>query len=77
LLGDRLAQLTSHVLSLALAFSIPILAATVAFVTYSESSRGFDVAIIFSSLSLFNVRRPCAPPRTSTHTPPPSSYASR
>jgi ATP-binding cassette subfamily C (CFTR/MRP) protein 1 len=68
----------SSVPSLALAFSIPILAATVAFVTYSESSRGFDVAIIFSSLSLFNVRRRPAPlPASRSPATARSSCASR
>ena len=38
-----------------MAFSLPILAATLAFVTYTHVVAGFDVAIIFSSLSLFQV----------------------
>ena len=39
--------------SAALAFSLPVLAATLAFVTYTHAVPGFDVAVIFSSLSLF------------------------
>lgn len=43
--------------SLAIAFTIPVLAAVIAFITYSLSGHGFDSAIIFSSLSLFNLLR--------------------
>lgn len=42
--------------SAALAFSLPVLAATLAFVTYTHVVPGFDVAVIFSSLSLFQAR---------------------
>jgi len=42
--------------SVALAFSLPVLAASLAFVTYTHVTPGFDVAVIFSSLSLFQVR---------------------
>ncbi|KAG1733609.1 ABC protein [Suillus paluster] len=41
---------------LALALSLPILAATLAFVTYTLTEYNFNVAAIFSSLSLFQVR---------------------
>ena len=40
-----------------MAFSVPVLAATVAFVTYTSTSHAFDVAIIFSSFSLFQLLR--------------------
>ncbi|TRM64247.1 P-loop containing nucleoside triphosphate hydrolase protein [Schizophyllum amplum] len=43
--------------NMAFAWSIPVLAATLAFVTYTSTHEGFDVAIIFASLSLFNVLR--------------------
>jgi ATP-binding cassette subfamily C (CFTR/MRP) protein 1 len=42
--------------NLALAFAVPVLAATIAFVVYSAVTSKFDVAVVFSSLSLFNVR---------------------
>ena len=42
--------------SLALAISLPVFAATLAFVTYTLTAHNFDVAVIFSSLSLFQVR---------------------
>jgi ATP-binding cassette, subfamily C (CFTR/MRP), member 1 len=42
-------------LSLAFAFSIPVLATTLAFVTYTLTSHDFDVAVIFASLNLFQV----------------------
>jgi ATP-binding cassette subfamily C (CFTR/MRP) protein 1 len=42
--------------SAALAFSLPVLAATLAFVTYTHVVPGFDVAVIFASLSLFQAR---------------------
>ncbi|TRM58678.1 ABC protein [Schizophyllum amplum] len=42
--------------NMAFAWSIPVLAATLAFVTYTSTHDGFDVAIIFASLGLFNVR---------------------
>ncbi|GLB40166.1 putative ABC protein [Lyophyllum shimeji] len=41
----------------AFAYSIPVLAATLAFVTYTETTQGFDVAVIFASLSLFQLLR--------------------
>ena len=40
-----------------MAFSIPVLAATLAFVTYTNATKGFDVAVIFASLSLFQLLR--------------------
>ncbi|KAF5327366.1 hypothetical protein D9619_004466 [Psilocybe cf. subviscida] len=43
--------------NVALAFSLPGIAATLAFVTYTHVVAGFDVAIIFSSLSLFQLLR--------------------
>ena len=36
---------------------MPVLAATIAFVTYTATAHDFDVAIIFSSLSLFQLLR--------------------
>ena len=41
---------------MALALSLPVLAATLSFVTYTNVTPGFDVAVIFASLSLFGVR---------------------
>lgn len=41
--------------SAAFAYSIPVLAATLAFVTYTKITETFDVAVIFASLSLFQV----------------------
>ncbi|KJA26268.1 hypothetical protein HYPSUDRAFT_36540 [Hypholoma sublateritium FD-334 SS-4] len=49
--------LWSQSANVAMAFSLPILAATLAFVTYTHVVAGFDVAIIFSSLSLFQLLR--------------------
>ncbi|PPR03680.1 hypothetical protein CVT24_007801 [Panaeolus cyanescens] len=43
--------------NVALAFSIPVLAATLAFVTYTHVVEGFDAAVIFASLSLFQLLR--------------------
>ncbi|KAG2050217.1 P-loop containing nucleoside triphosphate hydrolase protein [Suillus hirtellus] len=43
--------------NLALAGSVPVLAATLAFVTYTLTAHNFNVAIIFSSLSLFQLLR--------------------
>ncbi|KAJ7513244.1 ABC protein [Mycena galericulata] len=43
--------------NIALAFSLPVLAATLAFVTYTETSKSFDVAVVFSSFSLFQLLR--------------------
>lgn len=43
--------------NLALAISLPVLAATLAFVTYTLTAHNFNVAIIFSSLSLFQLLR--------------------
>ncbi|KAG1828571.1 ABC protein [Suillus variegatus] len=43
--------------NLALACSVPVLAATLAFVTYTLTAHNFNVAIIFSSLSLFQLLR--------------------
>ncbi|KIJ14255.1 hypothetical protein PAXINDRAFT_169871 [Paxillus involutus ATCC 200175] len=43
--------------SLALASSLPVLAATMAFVTYTLTAHSLNIAIIFSSLSLFNLLR--------------------
>lgn len=42
---------------MALAFSLPVLASTLAFVTYTHVTAGFDIAIIFSSFSLFQLLR--------------------
>ncbi|OAX34172.1 hypothetical protein K503DRAFT_699205, partial [Rhizopogon vinicolor AM-OR11-026] len=43
--------------NLALATSLPALAATLAFVTYTLTEHDFNVAVIFSSLSLFQLLR--------------------
>lgn len=43
--------------SIAMSFSVPVLAATLAFVTYTNTTHSFDVAIIFSSFSLFQILR--------------------
>ncbi|EKM58258.1 uncharacterized protein PHACADRAFT_171522 [Phanerochaete carnosa HHB-10118-sp] len=43
--------------NIALAFSIPVLAATLSFVTYTGTAHDFNVAIIFSSFSLFQLLR--------------------
>lgn len=48
---------TQQVNSTAFAYSIPVLAATLAFVTYSSTSTSFDVAVVFSSFSLFQLLR--------------------
>jgi hypothetical protein len=42
--------------SYAVAFSLPVLSASLAFVTYTETKKNFDPAIIFASFSLFYVR---------------------
>ncbi|KAG1865922.1 ABC protein, partial [Suillus subalutaceus] len=49
--------LHSNSVNLALASSLPILAATLAFVTYTFTAHNFDAAVIFSSLSLFQLLR--------------------
>ncbi|KAG0698327.1 ABC protein, partial [Suillus ampliporus] len=41
----------------ALALSLPVLAATLAFVTYTLTAHNFDIAVIFTSLSLFQILR--------------------
>ncbi|KAG2043713.1 ABC protein [Suillus americanus] len=43
--------------TLALASSLPVLAATLAFVMYTLTAHNFDAAVIFSSLSLFQLLR--------------------
>ncbi|KAG0701997.1 ABC protein [Suillus ampliporus] len=43
--------------NMALAMSIPVLAATLAFVTYTLTTHNVNVAVIFSSLSLFQLLR--------------------
>lgn len=50
-------MITHDVSSIALAFSIPVLAATLSFVTYTGTAHDFNVAIIFSSFSLFQLLR--------------------
>ncbi|KDR69404.1 hypothetical protein GALMADRAFT_272012 [Galerina marginata CBS 339.88] len=49
--------LFSQSANVALAFSIPVLASTLAFVTYTKTTAGFDVAAIFTSLTLFQLLR--------------------
>ncbi|KAK7017781.1 ABC protein [Favolaschia claudopus] len=43
--------------NIAMAFSLPVLAATLAFVTYTATSKEFDVAVVFASFSLFQLLR--------------------
>ncbi|KAF7375203.1 ABC protein [Mycena sanguinolenta] len=43
--------------NIALAFSLPVLASTLAFITYTRVIPGFNIAIIFSSFSLFQLLR--------------------
>ncbi|THV08675.1 P-loop containing nucleoside triphosphate hydrolase protein [Dendrothele bispora CBS 962.96] len=52
-------RLMNHMQSFnqAFAYSIPVLAATIAFVAYTSTTEGFDVAVIFASLSLFQLLR--------------------
>ncbi|KAJ7872410.1 P-loop containing nucleoside triphosphate hydrolase protein [Mycena leptocephala] len=59
---------------IALAFSLPVLAATFAFVTYTETSKQFDGAVLFASFSLFQARFSLASSRTLVT---PSSYLYR
>ena len=47
---------------MAMAFSLPVLASTLAFVVYTRVVPGFDVAVIFASLSLFQARFIPSPP---------------
>ncbi|KAF7327458.1 ABC protein [Mycena kentingensis (nom. inval.)] len=47
----------SQSLNVAMAFSLPVLASTLAFVTYTRATAGFDIAIIFASFSLFQLLR--------------------
>ncbi|KAF7332750.1 ABC protein [Mycena kentingensis (nom. inval.)] len=49
--------LHSQSANVALAFSLPVLAATLAFVAYSETAPSFDVAVVFASFSLFQLLR--------------------
>ncbi|KAF7349832.1 ABC protein [Mycena venus] len=43
--------------NIAMAFSLPVLAATLAFVTYTQTKKEFDVAVVFASFSLFQLLR--------------------
>jgi hypothetical protein len=43
---------------MALAHTVPYLAATLAFITYTRVTNEFDVAVVFASLALFQVRVP-------------------
>ncbi|OCB92268.1 ABC protein [Sanghuangporus baumii] len=43
--------------NIAMSYSVPVLAATLAFVTYTNTSNSFDVAVIFASFSLFQLLR--------------------
>ncbi|KAJ7888029.1 hypothetical protein B0H13DRAFT_1888578 [Mycena leptocephala] len=47
----------AHFHSIALVFSLPVLAATLTFVTYTETSKQFDVAVVCASFSLFQLLR--------------------
>ncbi|KAG2147643.1 ABC protein [Suillus clintonianus] len=55
----RMLHLTSvkQVQTMAVALSLPVLAATLAFVTYTLTAHDFDIAAIFVSLSLFQILR--------------------
>lgn len=48
---------THDLYSIAMAFSIPVLAASLSFVAYTSLSSNFDVAVIFASFSLFQLLR--------------------
>ncbi|KAH9929982.1 P-loop containing nucleoside triphosphate hydrolase protein [Fomitopsis serialis] len=54
--GTRKIQIARSA-NIASAFSVPVLAATLSFVTYTSTSHAFNVATIFSSLALFNLLR--------------------
>ncbi|KAJ7097441.1 ABC protein [Mycena epipterygia] len=54
--GIRLIQ-HSQSANIAMAFSLPVLSSTLAFVTYTETSKSFDVAVVFASFSLFQLLR--------------------
>ncbi|KAK7690924.1 hypothetical protein QCA50_006027 [Cerrena zonata] len=56
LLGIRKIQFARSA-NIAFAFSIPVLAATLSFVTYTLTAHDFDVAIIFASFTLFQLLR--------------------
>ncbi|KAJ7259774.1 ABC protein [Mycena rebaudengoi] len=56
LTGIRLIQ-HSQSANIAMAFSLPVIATTLAFVTYTETSKAFDVAVMFASFSLFQLLR--------------------
>ncbi|KAL5504423.1 hypothetical protein ACEPAH_8498 [Sanghuangporus vaninii] len=43
--------------NIAMSYSVPVLAATLAFVTYTNTSSSFDVAVIFASFTLFQLLR--------------------
>ncbi|KAF8900175.1 ABC protein [Gymnopilus junonius] len=49
--------LMSQSANVALAFSIPVLASTLAFITYTETTPRFDVAAVFTALTLFQLLR--------------------
>ena len=53
----RMCACSSLLDSIASAFSVPVLAATLSFVAYTSTSHAFNVATIFSSLALFNLLR--------------------
>ena len=44
-------------ISLAIAFSVPVLAAVVAFIVYASTGHAMNPAIVFTALSLFNLLR--------------------
>ncbi|KAJ7865955.1 P-loop containing nucleoside triphosphate hydrolase protein [Mycena leptocephala] len=46
-----------HFRSIALAFSLPVLTSTLAFLTYTETSKQFDGAVLFASFTLFRLLR--------------------
>ncbi|KAH8112628.1 ABC protein [Phellopilus nigrolimitatus] len=54
--GIRAIQL-ARAANIAMSYSVPVLAATLAFVTYTQTAHAFNVAVIFSSFSLFQLLR--------------------
>ncbi|KAL5526288.1 hypothetical protein ACEPAF_8011 [Sanghuangporus sanghuang] len=56
LVGIRAIQF-ANAANIAMGYSVPVLAATLAFVAYTKTSNSFDVAVIFASFSLFQLLR--------------------
>ena len=47
----------TNLASVAMSYCVPVLAATLAFVAYTNTGDSFDVAVIFASFALFNLLR--------------------